>query len=214
MSGDFILELIESVPAPIFFKARSGKYLGGNRAFENFIALPRERFVGRTVYDISPHDLAEKYFRADQALFLIGGIQIYEAKVCNAEGKTRKVIFNKAVFTMPDGSVGGLVGVILDITEHEGSSSNIGPWGYISEKNREIDFLQLLAPHLHLSLTSRQDVDGKELKKPLTRREQEILKWMCGGKTNSEIASILGISSWTVKIHVSKCTYKIKCFKP
>jgi transcriptional regulator EpsA len=38
----------------------------------------------------------------------------------------------------------------------------------------------------------------------LSRREQEIMKWVRLGKTNLEIASILGISAFTVKNHMRR----------
>lgn len=208
-NGD-LLQLIETIPAPIFFKDREGRYLGCNVAFENFLGMSRDRFLGCDVYDIAPPDLAETYSRADQALFYTGGVQIYESSVCKADGLVRKVIFNKAVFNWPDGAVGGIVGVILDITERKlcNGMTEVA-LGYLTENNREITFLQLLAPLLHNALTSAKYLCHKSAKKALTRREQEVLKWVCSGKTNAEIASILGISSWTVKIHVANVLAKL-----
>jgi len=74
---------------------------------------------------------------------------------------------------------------------------------------REAFLLQVLVPHLHYALTHVEDFGHKRPKKILTQREQEVLKWICGGKSNSEMASILGISSWTVKIHVSNLLAKL-----
>ena len=44
---------------------------------------------------------------------------------------------------------------------------------------------------------------------PLTKREKEILDWIAQGKTNVEIALILGISRSTVKIHVEHIFEKL-----
>lgn len=206
-----LLQLIESIPAPVFFKDRGGRYLGCNCAFENFLGIPRDRFIGCTVYDISPPDLADIYFRADQALYNTGGVQIYETSICKADGHRRNVVFNKAVFTSPNGRVGGLVGVIIDVTER-GVCTN-PQWGVLDyilpENNREIYFLQLLAPHLHGTCISAKNIDDNRAKKSLSQREQDVLKWVCWGKTNSEIGSILGISSWTVKVHVANLLEKL-----
>ena len=43
----------------------------------------------------------------------------------------------------------------------------------------------------------------------LTPREQEILDWMQKGKSNAEIAQIVGISQLTVKNHVQKILRKL-----
>jgi DNA-binding CsgD family transcriptional regulator len=44
---------------------------------------------------------------------------------------------------------------------------------------------------------------------PLSAREHEVLEWMAHGKTNAEIAAILGISLHTVKRHVEKILQKL-----
>ena len=43
----------------------------------------------------------------------------------------------------------------------------------------------------------------------LSAREQEIVRWIAEGKTNTEIASILGISSFTVKNHAQRIFRKL-----
>lgn len=45
--------------------------------------------------------------------------------------------------------------------------------------------------------------------KILTTREKEVYNWMASGKTNREIAMILGISPFTVKNHVAKILEKL-----
>lgn len=44
---------------------------------------------------------------------------------------------------------------------------------------------------------------------PLTPREREVLSWISKGKSNGEIGLILGISAWTVKIHVGSILAKL-----
>ena len=43
----------------------------------------------------------------------------------------------------------------------------------------------------------------------LSQREIEIMRWVCMGKTNAEIAQILGISFFTVKNHLQRIFRKI-----
>ena len=116
---DFLQVLIDTIPSPIFFKDREGRFLGGNKAWEQMNGLKQEQMVGKTVFEIAPPDLAAIYRAQDEELFLSGGVQRYEATVASVEGKKHDVIFNKATFTKADGTVGGLVGVVLDITEHK-----------------------------------------------------------------------------------------------
>ncbi len=116
---NFIAQLIEAIPSPLFFKDEHARYLGCNKAFEAFLGLSRREIVGRTVFELSPPELAERYHAADRALFDHPGVQTYEAAVRTTDGQTRDVIFNKATYFKADGSLGGLVGVITDITERK-----------------------------------------------------------------------------------------------
>jgi diguanylate cyclase (GGDEF)-like protein/PAS domain S-box-containing protein len=115
----FIQQLIEAVPQPIFFKDAQGHYLGVNRAWELFFGIPREKFVGKSVFELYPDepDLAQRHHAKDAELFASPGSQSYEAAIRDARGELRQTIYNKATFNRADGSVAGLIGTITDITE-------------------------------------------------------------------------------------------------
>jgi len=112
----FVNQLLEVMPSPVFFKDTEGRYLGCNRAFEEFTGRTREEIVGRTAYDLAPKALGDIYFDADRKLLEHPGEQVYEAAVRAADGSPRQVMFYKATFTRGDGSLGGLVGTIADLT--------------------------------------------------------------------------------------------------
>jgi DNA-binding CsgD family transcriptional regulator len=52
-------------------------------------------------------------------------------------------------------------------------------------------------------------IRGFAVREILTTRETEILSWVERGKSNNEIAQILGISHLTVKNHVQKILRKL-----
>jgi PAS domain S-box-containing protein len=115
----FLQTLIDTLPHPIFYKDDQGRYLGCNQAYETFSGFKREALMGKTVYDIAPRELAEAYEAADHDLFESRNPQTYETSVRFADGTRRDVIFNKAVFYHQDGSLAGLVGAMLDITDRK-----------------------------------------------------------------------------------------------
>jgi diguanylate cyclase (GGDEF)-like protein/PAS domain S-box-containing protein len=115
----FISRLIETIPNPVFYKDEQGRYMGCNAAFEHYIGKERDSLIGCTVYDISPKDLADVYYAADKTLFDNPGTQVYEANVSYADGSRHNVVFYKAAFNKSDGTLGGLVGIILDITDRK-----------------------------------------------------------------------------------------------
>lgn len=73
--------------------------------------------------------------------------------------------------------------------------------------------VELLVPFVHAAwlrakVTPCTQEGGENTHSPgrdlLTQREQEVLKWVCLGKSNIEIGMILGISALTVKNHVQE----------
>ena len=108
--------LMDAVPSPIFYKDANKRYLGGNKAFEEYLGLSAEQFIGKSVYDIAPMALAEQYDRTDCELLSHGGIQTYEGTVAHVDGSRMDVLFNKTVLTDTDGKATGLIGVMIDIT--------------------------------------------------------------------------------------------------
>ncbi|TLM77239.1 ATP-binding protein [Microbulbifer harenosus] len=115
----FLQILVDAIPAPIFYKDADGIYTGCNRAFETFLGKPREEIIGRSVYGVSPGPQARVYHEKDIELMRQRGQQIYESQVVYADGSLHDVIFNKAAYALQDGRLGGLIGVILDITERK-----------------------------------------------------------------------------------------------
>ncbi|WP_160152454.1 ATP-binding protein [Microbulbifer sp. ALW1] len=115
----FLQILIDAIPAPIFYKDADGIYTGCNRAFEAFLGKSRQAIVGHSVYGVSPGPQAKVYHEKDLELMHQRGQQVYESQVAYADGSLHDVIFNKAAYELEDGRLGGLIGVILDITERK-----------------------------------------------------------------------------------------------
>ncbi|MDH5637469.1 MAG: PAS domain S-box protein, partial [Nitrospinota bacterium] len=116
-ANDFLQNLMDTMPNPVFYKDTKGIYTGCNKAFEKFLGKSMDRIVGKSVHDLSPKDLADTYHAMDEKLLEDGGVQVYESRMARQDGASKTVIFNQACYYEPDGSVGGVVGVILDITD-------------------------------------------------------------------------------------------------
>jgi PAS domain S-box-containing protein len=117
--AEFLQLIIDTMPYPVFYKDRQGRYIGCNRAFERFYGILREQIAGKTVYDIAPKELADVYKRSDDELFTHPGTRIYEGCIQSTDGTRHDVIFHKATFEGPDGALAGLVGAVVDITERK-----------------------------------------------------------------------------------------------
>ncbi|MBN1523445.1 MAG: SpoIIE family protein phosphatase [Spirochaetales bacterium] len=111
--------LINTIPIPVFYKDREGRYRFCNWAFERFFSIQEQDIVGKTAFDLWPADNAIKYDEKDRELFENSGMQEYEWTVGGGDGSPRDVVFRKAVVVNDDGKIIGLVGTIQDITEQK-----------------------------------------------------------------------------------------------
>jgi PAS domain S-box-containing protein len=115
----FLQTLMDAMPYPVFYKDVEFRYLGCNKAFEQLMGLKRDQIIGKTANDLWPRDLAYIYHHHDKELLGTKGPQIYETTFQNADGVRRQVLFHKATFRNQDGSLGGIVGAMEDITERK-----------------------------------------------------------------------------------------------
>ena len=116
----FTEELIEALPTALYLKDEAGRYQEFNKAFESLFGIARKDWLGKTVFDLVPGEMAEMMDAKDKELFRDGGAQTYEGDFTDrTTGQTRHGLYWKARLTRPDGSVCGLIGTILDITDRK-----------------------------------------------------------------------------------------------
>jgi DNA-binding NarL/FixJ family response regulator len=90
------------------------------------------------------------------------------------------------------------------------SGMNLGADDYLTKPIAKADLLKAIEARLKRSeqqlssgsLTPNFDSPDPLHALGLTPRVAEVLLWVAQGKTNADIATILGISEWTVKKHV------------
>ena len=119
--ANFLNRLLDTIPVPVFFKDAQGRYRGGNSAWaDKIMGLPMKEIVGRTIHELSqqiPNELADVYHKADLALMVEKGEQVYESRVQCADGEFRDFQFNKATILDSEGRAIGIIGVMADVTE-------------------------------------------------------------------------------------------------
>ncbi len=114
----FMQKLIDTIPNPVYYKdAAHRTYQGCNKAYEETIGFSRDFIIGKTVYDLFPYESALSYEQKDIELITTGGIQNYEDTFLRPNGSVTHHMLFRSCYSSPDGEVGGLVGIILDITD-------------------------------------------------------------------------------------------------
>jgi DNA-binding NarL/FixJ family response regulator len=97
------------------------------------------------------------------------------------------------------------------------SGMNLGADDYLTKPIAKAELLKAIEARLKRSeqqLTSGSLTPNFDSPEPLhalglTPRVAEVLLWVAQGKTNADIATILGISEWTVKKHVLEIFEKL-----
>jgi diguanylate cyclase (GGDEF)-like protein/PAS domain S-box-containing protein len=113
---EFIRQLINIMPNPAFFKDTQGLYQGTNPAFEKLLGLPKNDIIGKAIGDVAPDEIVHKHQEHDQALLANPGHQVYEAPLQAWDGE-HHVIFIKTTYKRPDGTIGGIIGILKDMTQ-------------------------------------------------------------------------------------------------
>ncbi len=115
----FMEDMLQAIPNPIFYTDGCGHYLGCNRAFEEFTGYHKTHIMGKTAFELWPSQHAKVFHEYDLVLLQQPGIQVYESKMPHADGTFRHIITTKATYTNAAGLVIGLVAVITDINERK-----------------------------------------------------------------------------------------------
>ena len=117
--------LIENLPLNTFRKDLQGRFVYANSRFCEKLARPLDEIIGKTDYDFSPAELADKYRNDDKNV--IENDQIFEdiEKNQNANGDQLFVHVIKSPVKDSDGHIIGLQGIFWDVTEQEQAAQKL-----------------------------------------------------------------------------------------
>lgn len=113
----FLQNIMDSVPNPLFYEDVTGTYLGCNKTYLTFLGKTADQVIGKTVFDILSEEAAKLTFEHDQAILKSGSGLNYEVQVIRNDGQFRTALVTKALFLNRDGSIGGFVASFSDITD-------------------------------------------------------------------------------------------------
>lgn len=122
----FVEALLSATPSPVFYKDQHGRYLGCNKAFEEFFNKTCESIKGKTVEEVWPENHAHTFENKDKELIGKGeGVQSYSHEIKDGSGRLRTILLRKSVFFDSRGRAAGVIGAFVDITEIKESEDRI-----------------------------------------------------------------------------------------
>ncbi len=115
---DFMQQVIDCVPEPLFYRELNGRYLGYNRAFKAFMGIEGEDvFNSRDTEILSLENAGPLESFLKSAMEADSPVWEREARLKHADGSRRKMIVRIAKFETRGDHSNILVGVLSDITD-------------------------------------------------------------------------------------------------
>ena len=113
--------LVDSVPYPVFVKDAQARFVTCNRAYEEAFPTTRERLAGKTVLDLEyiAEEVRRNFHEEDVEVIRTGGHRRRELPILYQDGRVHTTLYSVDGFRLADGSPGGLIGLLVDISERK-----------------------------------------------------------------------------------------------
>ncbi|MBU2650199.1 MAG: response regulator [Bacteroidetes bacterium] len=113
--------LLSTIPAFVYFKDRNLRYIHVNKTFADFVGIPLQKIIGKSVEEILPQYKGKQYSYTELEKNVIKeGIPRYNIDEILQQGnKTVFLSTNLAPYRDNQGNISGLVGISWDITERK-----------------------------------------------------------------------------------------------
>jgi PAS domain S-box-containing protein len=117
----FQLALLESIPYPMFIKDAQARFVGCNKAYEREFKTTADFLKNKTVLDMDylPEADRQKFHEEDTTVIREASRRSYELPIQYADGQTHITLYSVDGFKLSDGSPGGLIGLLVDITDQK-----------------------------------------------------------------------------------------------
>lgn len=109
--------LLSAIPAIVFYKDMDLRYVTISRVFATFLGRPVDDVLGKTDFELFPHDIAENFHHVSREVMESGKVRSgMEHLLADANGNMIYLSTVLAPFYNAAGNIAGLLGVGIDIT--------------------------------------------------------------------------------------------------
>ena len=179
--------LIDALPNPVFVKDPNGVFTACNHAYEVAFAVSRADFIGKTVLELAylPEAARAEFHAADMALMASGGATEEEIDITFADGQTRTALYQRQTFLGPQGALGGMIGLIVDISERKRLEARLHGAKEAAEAGTQAKslFLANMSHEIRTPLNAILGLTELTLRTTLTPRQHDYLHKVHGAAT-------------------------------
>ncbi len=124
---DYQSALLDAIPIPIFVNDPDGVFTACNRTYEQFFGTSRDGSLGKQIQDLAhlPKVIRESFQGEHGALIAQGGFTREDVTVTDFDDMVHDMMYWRSTFQMTDGTPGGLVGILIDITDRKRSEHEL-----------------------------------------------------------------------------------------
>ena len=117
----FLQALVDTIPYPVFYKGPDTRFLGCNVAYERAFGIRRTNVMGKRVIELEylPEADRRAYQTEDEGIIASAGSVEKEISLPLADGRVRDFLYCISGFRKADGTPGGLVGTLVDVSDRK-----------------------------------------------------------------------------------------------
>jgi len=172
-SKEFLRQVINTIPDPIFVKNEKHQWIVLNEAYCQFLGYPKTMLIEKSDYDFFPKHEADVFRRQDNLVLWSKKAQENEEEFTDAVGKTHLIATKRSLHKDAAGNF-YLVGVIRDITERKLMEEQLKDTAdKLSRSNNELKCKQ---DQMHY-LAYHDPLTGLANRKYFTEQLHESLEW-------------------------------------
>lgn len=117
----FLHEILDSLPNPIFVKSKDMRFIALNRAYEKSFDVTREDIIGKTIQEMGhlPRLKRVAFQALDECILKRPESENEEINIIFSDGVEHNCLFSSHAFPGKNTMLGGVVGVIVDISRQK-----------------------------------------------------------------------------------------------
>ena len=189
----FLEQLVDAMPNPVFVKGTDRRYILCNRAYEEMFHVSRKDVLGKELLELLhiPEDVRTFRDADDRDILQKGGMKSYPFEMILGENaKRHTVLYWITSLQKSDGSVGGLLGSLVDITDLKQKERDLQEAQKKAEEAVRVksDFLANMSHEIRTPMNAIIGMSYLALQTELTPRQKEYLD-----KIHAASNSLLGV---------------------
>ncbi|MEO8352218.1 MAG: response regulator, partial [Chthoniobacteraceae bacterium] len=211
---EFQKALLDSIPYPMFVKDAQTRFVDCNRAYERTFGVTRGALQGKTVLDLEyiPPEAREKFHTEDAAVIRDANRNSYELPITFADGELHTTLYSVDGFRIGQDQPGGLIGLLVDITERKREQEELSIAKKKAEEATEMKsmFLANMSHEIRTPMNAIIGLAHLALKTELTAKQRDYVSKVHNAGTSllSIINDILDFS----KIEAGKLDIEVTDF--